>query len=144
MAQVPATRSDMPHSAPPRFNRPVTCGAFSQTAATYQTARSTARTVTTGRILLSRALLRRTGSRLAATASVIAVTRPESYPHAVCYLQKLRRLAGVQIPVGGQIAVDHLQNAPWTRRHHDDLRRQEDRFRGGVGDEDHRNPGLLP
>src|SRR3954467_8854914 len=122
MAQVPATRSDTLQAAPPRFNCSVTCGAVSQIAATSQTASSTARTVTTGSTAPSRALIRRTGRAAPApTASVITVTRPQSHPHAVRNLQKLRRLAGIQIAVGRQIAVDHLQDAARTRRHHDDL-----------------------
>ena len=63
---------------------------------------------------------------------------------AVRDVEELGCLADVESAVGGQVAIDDVDDASGPGRHDDDAARQERRLGDRMGDEDDRLLGLLP
>src|SRR5215218_3241086 len=120
-------------------------GAFSQTAAAYQITRMAAMIMSTGPVLPRHR--RAKGWRACpaiAASDVIGMPRPQSLPHTMRDRQKLRGFASIERAAARQITVNHVNDAPRTRRHDNDAGGKKHGFGDGVGDEDHRLLGLVP
>src|SRR6185295_14410231 len=139
--QAPATRSRVVQSGPMPFSRSMTCGALSQIAARYHTARMMTTTVRTGSTWPSAS---RRGARSAGASMVMRLAGAQRDADPVGDGEELRRLADIEGAVGRQVAIDDLDDAAGPRAHHHDLARQEHGLGDRVGDEDHCLAGLLP
>src|SRR4051812_6782047 len=113
---------------------------FIASAATYQITTSAKIVAASGawrsiRGWRARDAVARSGS--ASELLVIGMSCAQPGTDALGDSEKLRRLADLQRPVARKIAVDDIDDAAGTRRHHHDPARKEHRFRDRMGDEQH-------
>src|SRR5579872_3519581 len=144
---VPASKSETVYGASSRSKASRTSARFIRTAATYQTAISTRTIVTTGAKRSTSGCCRKRPLRSAGKASVLLVIGmpcPKADPNPLRNLQEFRRLTNFQRAVARKIAVDDIDDAAGSRRHHHDLGGQEHRLGNRVGHEQDGLSGLVP
>src|SRR5438067_1135668 len=94
---------------------------LSQTAPTYQSTISAAVTTVSGSALPSVRRCSLPGSAIGRiTTSVIGMPGTQGAAHPQRDVEEGRRLTHVERAVGGQVALDGLEDASRPRRHHDD------------------------
>src|SRR5262245_57844655 len=100
-------------------------GALSQTAAKYQITTMAKIRVRTGRALPSNALeiIRGRGSTI---SKVIGMTGAQSVADAMGDVQERLGVADVECAIGRKVAIDDVDDATRTRRHHDNAAGQKD------------------